>query len=75
MRGDYAGARPLYEQALAIRQRVLGEGHPDTATSLDNLAGLLYSQGDYAGARPRYEQALAIRQRVLGEGHPDTAQA
>ncbi len=58
--GDYAAARPYYEQALAIRKEVLGEKHPDTATSLNNLGYLLQAMGDYAAARPYYEQALAI---------------
>ena len=39
--GDLAAARPLYERALAIREKVLGPEHPDTATSLNNLAALL----------------------------------
>ena len=73
MVADYAGARPYYEQALAIRRKVLGEEHPDTATSLDNLGSLLQDMGDNAGARPYYEQALAICRKVLGEEHPDTA--
>jgi hypothetical protein len=34
----YAEARPLQERALAIREKVLGHEHPDTATSLNNLA-------------------------------------
>ena len=67
--GDYAAAKPLYEQALAIYKEVLGERHPVTATILNNLAGLR----DYAAAKPLYEQALAIRKEVLGERHPDTA--
>ena len=58
---------------LAIRQAVLGERHPDTAESLNNLAELLRSQGDSAAAKPLYEQALAIRKAALGERHPDTA--
>ena len=68
--GDYAAAKPLYEQALAIGKAVLGERQPDTAASLNNLAGLLQDQGDYAAAKPLYEQALAIRKQALGERHP-----
>ena len=71
--GDYAGARPLVEQALAIRKELLGERHPDYAKSLNNLAMLLKSQGDYAAARPRFEQALAIYKEVLGEHNRDYA--
>jgi len=61
------------KQALAIRKELVGERHPDTAISLNNLAELLASQGDYAGAKPLFEQALAIRKEVLGPRHPDTA--
>ncbi|MBP1468882.1 tetratricopeptide repeat protein, partial [Candidatus Chloroploca sp. M-50] len=58
---------------LAIRERVLGPEHPDTATSLDSLAVLYHAQGQYDAARPLLERALAIRERVLGPEHPDTA--
>ena len=68
----YAAARPLFERALAIREKVLGPEHPDTATSLNNLAGLLQAQGEFAAARPLFERALA-REKVLGPEHPDTA--
>ena len=44
------GARPLYERALAIYEKSLGPDHPNTAFSLNNLAGLLQAQGDLAGA-------------------------
>ncbi len=70
---DYAAARPYYERALAIREKVLGAEHPATASSLNNLAALLDSTGDYTAARPYYERALAIREKVLGVEHPDTA--
>ena len=73
--GDFAGARPLFERALAIREKVLGPEHPDTATSLSNLAILLQDQGDFAGARPLFERALAIREKALGPEHPNTARS
>ena len=73
--GDYPGARPYCERALAINEKVLGAEHPDTAQSLSNLGGVLWSQGDLAGARPYFERALAIREKVLGAEHPDTAQS
>lgn len=66
-------ARSLYERALAIYEQVQGEEHPDTITSLNNLALLLRFQGEYATAKPLLERALAIREQVLGLQHPDTA--
>ncbi len=39
--GDLAGARPLFERALAISEKALGLEHPSTATSLLNLLALL----------------------------------
>jgi tetratricopeptide (TPR) repeat protein len=71
--GDYTGAQRYYEQALDIRQQVLGRNHPDTATSLDNLGNVLHDQGDLAGARHYFEQALVIWQQVRGRNHLDTA--
>jgi tetratricopeptide (TPR) repeat protein len=73
-RAAYSLARPLLKRALAIREKVLGPEHPDTATSLNNLAFLLIAaQGDLTQAKPLYERALAIREKVLGPEHPDTA--
>jgi tetratricopeptide (TPR) repeat protein len=69
----HAEARPLKERALAIREKVLGPEHPDTAMSLNNLGLLLQDQGDLAGARPLLERALAIKEKMLGPEHPDTA--
>jgi tetratricopeptide (TPR) repeat protein len=71
--GAYAQAQPLFERALAIREKSRGPDHPDTATSLNNLAGLRQDQGDLWGARKLYERALAIREKVLGPLHPGTA--
>jgi tetratricopeptide (TPR) repeat protein len=72
-RARYVEAEPLYQHALAIRERVLGPEHPDTARILNNLASLYQRQGRYLEAEPLYQRALAIRERVLGPEHPDTA--
>ncbi|HEY4404889.1 MAG TPA: tetratricopeptide repeat protein [Xanthobacteraceae bacterium] len=71
----YAQARPLYERALALKEKAFGPDHPETALSLNNLALLLQDQGDLAGARPLHERALAIREKALGPGHPYTAES
>jgi tetratricopeptide (TPR) repeat protein len=71
-RGQYPQALALEEQALAGYQRVLGDDHPDTLQSMNNLAGTRLALGDFDGARELYEQALSGRQRVLGDDHPDT---
>ena len=71
-RGLYAMARRVEERVLEARRRVLGEDHPDTLTSMNNLAETLRAQGDLAGARGWQERVLEARRRVLGEDHPDT---
>ena len=43
--GAYDRAEPLYRQALEIWKKALGEGHPDYAKSLNNLAGLYHEIG------------------------------
>lgn len=40
MTGAYTEARPLYERALTICQKVLGEEHPDTKQIQQNLTTL-----------------------------------
>ena len=38
-------AEPLYKEYLAMRKEVLGDRHPDTLTSLNNLAICYKAQG------------------------------
>src|SRR6202040_2098038 len=71
--GDYAGAEPLLQRALAIDEKALGPDYPDVATCLNNLASLLQAKGDYAGAEPLYRRALAIDEKALGPDHPGLA--
>jgi tetratricopeptide (TPR) repeat protein len=69
--GEYAEARRLDEQALAIRTRELGPHHLEVARSLHNLGLGRLAVGDYAGARQMLAQALPIRAAFLGPTHPE----
>jgi tetratricopeptide (TPR) repeat protein len=71
--GSYAEAEPLYLRSLKIREKHLGEEHPDTSTSLNNIAELYRSMGRYKEAEPLYLRSLKISEKHLGEEHPDTA--
>ncbi|WP_328769426.1 FxSxx-COOH system tetratricopeptide repeat protein [Streptomyces sp. NBC_00286] len=70
--GAIEAAITYFLRAHAIDQRALGEDHPDTLTSRNNLAGAYESAGDLTRAIPLYEQTLTDSIRVLGEDHPDT---
>jgi tetratricopeptide (TPR) repeat protein len=72
-KADYESAKPLDERSLAILEKVHGKEHPLVATSLNNLAGLHYSQGNSDQAKPLYECSLAIWEKVHGEEHPSVA--
>jgi hypothetical protein len=48
---------PLYLSALAIKEKILGPEHPDTATTLHSLAVLYGEQGKYEQAEPLYHCA------------------
>ncbi|TRT54401.1 MAG: tetratricopeptide repeat protein [Microcystis aeruginosa Ma_QC_C_20070703_M131] len=55
-----------------MRKRLLGDNHPDVATSLNNLVHLHYCQGRYSEAEPFYLEAINIFREGLGENHPHT---
>src|SRR5262249_11886251 len=69
--GKHSEAEALLRHALAIKVKVLGGAHPNTAGSYHNLALTLSAQGKQAEALHR--RALAIRLQALGQAHPDTA--
>ena len=55
-----------------MRKKLLGDEHPDIATSLNDLAFFYYKQGRYDKAEPLYLQALEMRKKLLGDEHPYT---
>ena len=58
---DYAKAEPLFQEALRIRQKVLGSEHPDTALSLNNL-GELYQAPNRKAALAAYDLFISSYQ-------------
>ena len=47
--GKYDEAKPMYEESLHIRRKILGDEHQDVALSLNNIAALLQAQVRPAG--------------------------
>ncbi|HYV20039.1 MAG TPA: serine/threonine-protein kinase [Verrucomicrobiae bacterium] len=68
----YDVALPLQEKALATRRRVLGEEHPQTISSINQMGVLLDSQGKLQEAERYYREALEKSRRVNGEDHRET---
>ena len=66
---------PLLERALAIDRKLLGSEHPETATTLANLAGLYLDAGRVDEALKAATAALAALENALGPDHPRIASA
>jgi hypothetical protein len=62
MEDDYASARPLLEESLAIT-RQLGNKEGVCGTS-NNLAAVAFGEGDFQAARLYYAEALATAQEL-----------
>ncbi|RSL64168.1 hypothetical protein CEP51_013189 [Fusarium floridanum] len=59
-------------KAVETTLKVLGEEHPDTLTSMANLASTFRNQGRWKEAEELEVGVMETRKRVLGEEHPDT---
>ena len=70
--GRYSEAETPILRVMETRRRVLGPEHPDTLTSMANLASTYSSQGRWTEAEELDVQVMEIRRRVLGPEHPDT---
>jgi tetratricopeptide (TPR) repeat protein len=73
--GDTAGALELQQEALGIREKVLGPNDPDVATSLNSIAALYSARDEYAAAEPLLNRALKIREQALGADDLHTVQS
>ncbi len=72
----YDGKSPLAERvartALQRAEAALGEEHPSTLASFNNLANLHSLQGRFEAAEPLLARALRIGEQALGKEHPGT---
>ncbi len=73
--GLYDQARPLLEQALALREAALGAEHLEVAMALNSIGALFLAHGDVAEAKAAYQRSLAIRERAFGPEHPEVARS
>jgi tetratricopeptide (TPR) repeat protein len=62
-----------YKRGLQLCEERLGSKHPDTATSLNNLAQLLQATNRLSEAEPLMRRALAIDEASYGPEHPNVA--
>jgi tetratricopeptide (TPR) repeat protein len=69
----HARAEPLMRRVIDIFEASLGSDHPNVATSLNNLAGLLQDTNRLGEAEPLLRRALAIDEASYGNDHPEVA--
>jgi tetratricopeptide (TPR) repeat protein len=71
--GETKRARPLLEEALAMRRRLVGPEGEQTAVTLVELGRAYGDEGDLHRAEPLLREALAIRRKLFGDVHAETA--
>ena len=69
--GDYIAGLKVAQQALQLREKLVGE-HPDTAKALMLVGNFQLQSANYAAAEQMYQRALTLRMKLLGAEHPDT---
>jgi non-specific serine/threonine protein kinase/serine/threonine-protein kinase len=70
--GLYERSEPHLLRSLELRRRLLGDDHPDTLYTVNELANLYTYQDRPDEAGPLYVETLGTRRRVLGRDHPET---
>ena len=68
-------AEPFYKQALAIREKVVRPGHPDSAATLLKLGRLAYMRDRLADGVPYVTRWLSMEEKAKAPPSKDQAQA
>jgi tetratricopeptide (TPR) repeat protein len=72
---QYDEAETLFDEALKGRQRELGDDHPDTLETQNDLAVVYKEQGNYDKAEQLLLKAVEGRRLKLGDTHPRTLES
>jgi tetratricopeptide (TPR) repeat protein/tRNA A-37 threonylcarbamoyl transferase component Bud32 len=73
--GMHTDALSAFTRTLNIRRAHLGEDHPDTLKSMNNLAMAYQDLGRFDQAIPLIETTLEKRRTKLGANHSDTIES
>jgi len=71
--GELDAAEAELREAVAVRRRLFGDDHPETARSVAALGVLQRERGDLEAAEAALGGSLAVRRRSLGDDHPEVA--
>ena len=70
--GRWNEAEAAIAEVLEIEKRGLGADHPDTLTSINDLASIYWNQGQWDKAEELEVQVLETRKTKFGADHPGT---
>ena len=71
-RGTGQDAERFQAEAVDLRTNILGADHPDTLTSMGNLASTYRNQGRWEEAEKLDMQVMETSRIKLGADHPKT---
>ena len=71
--GDFHKALECSSKALEMRRQVVGDLHPETALSLNNIGNSYLALGEYEKALECFQEALDIRGNFFGRKHTEAA--
>ncbi|KAJ9130377.1 hypothetical protein NKR23_g12231 [Pleurostoma richardsiae] len=69
MSGRYIEVEAMLRAVVDAREQVLGVGHPDTLTGINNLAQVLSEQGKRSESERLHRPVLGEREKTLGCEH------
>jgi len=72
---NYEKALFMFENALAIKEEMLGKDNPNTATTYGGIGIVYLKQERFDDALNQFLKALAIFEKKYGKYHPDTVNA